>query len=59
MPIRIVKDAPKTAKKGKAGKAKAQRTGKQFGGGFNRPTSVPAGPLGVRRFGMKHGSKKK
>ena len=109
MPIRIVADDPKTAKKGKAGasrdrwaklkekfkkrlppkrpnlsklkqlkeggrtgKASGGRIGKQFGGGLSRPLGgagmparplggmrAPVGAMGPRRFGMKHGSKKK
>ena len=66
MPIRIVADRPKTAKKGKAGKAKVRsynkggRTGKQFGGGLSRPLGgmrAPVGAMGPRRLGIKKGGK--
>ena len=59
-------------KGGRTGKASGGRIGKQFGGGLSRPLGgagmparplggmrAPVGAMGPRRFGMKHGSKKK
>jgi len=49
-------------KGGRTGKASGGRIGKQLGGGFNQPLGgmrAPVGAMGPRRFGMKHGSKKK
>ena len=42
-------------------KAKGGRTGKQFGGGLNRPVARPVGGVGapVRPMAYKHGGKVK